>query len=520
MKSKIYYFLLLLFVINSDNCFAIDNDTPVDIDYSFKAAINVEQSIEEFDKVPFETFDNLNLVFFRGNLWLRLDIKNQSNSDKSCMFISNDRFNRNYIFYKLDTTSNSLVLANQVKQETQNDYRTFNEPNPNLKIDLSPEEKATYLIISASDGRTKDATPKIISLESYFNYTSESKISDIIFYTVIFCLLIINIQQWNIYKRKIYLFCIFYMISTSLVYLGIEGYLYTFITIFKLDQNFMDHVIFVSVKLWALSLILYTSKFLEIKAVAPRYYKFIKATLVIVLGGILLYQFVFYNSSIQHLHYFENVLSLLWLLLIIGMILFSAKARRMELKYYLIPLAFFILFTVIGVVNVHLQIFAGNSFTYVKIGAVVEFIGFTYFMTKLIKQKLKSSDTLKQTLKENEKEIKHKDELLSKKIEKTDLLGIFSLLENTLSTENEWDEFKLKLEELNPNFYDNLTSKHSRLTKSEIRLLVLIRIGYTQKEIANLLNIAPESVKKARTRVRKKLNLDGNVKLNIYLKDF
>lgn len=475
----------------------------LNVDYTFEAAKNVDQEITNFEKVKFESFDDLNLGFYRGNLWIKLSIRNPENERTSYMFICNDRFNRNYRFYKLDTLAQSLKLVNPVEDESIQDHRTYNSPNPNLKIDLAPHERATYLITTASDGRTKDATPQLISLDSYYSLINENTFWSIVFYAVIFLLLLINIYQWTIYRQKIFFYYIFYISSTLFVYLGIEGYLYNL----RINQTILDHFIFVSVKLWALSLILYTSRFLETQQVAPRYYRFIKIVLVVVLGGILFYQFAFYSSSIQHLHYFENVLSVLWLILILGMLLFSARTRWLELKYYLIPLTCFVAFTVFGVVNVHLQLFAGNSFTYVKLGAIIELIGFTYFMTALIKRKLDQSDALAQTLKQ-------KEELLASK---ATLVSIFKLIENSFSNESDWSSFKEKFERLDPNFVTSLSSTYTDLSKSEIRLLTLLRIGYSQKEIATILNIAPDSVKKSRTRLRKKLEIPAEVQLEEFL---
>ncbi|MDB4297146.1 LuxR C-terminal-related transcriptional regulator [Flavobacteriaceae bacterium] len=498
------------------SCSNIDTEK---INHSFKVAINPKQDITNFNQVYFEQFDHLNLGFFRGNLWLKLKITNEKDTNKSYMFVSNDRFSRNYVFYKLDSINNSLKLVTKIKDVSIQDHRTFNNANPNLKIDLAPNEQATYIITTASDGRTKDATPKVISIESYFNKLNKNVIWNIVFYGVIGFLLIINIYQWSIYKQKIYCYYIFYIISTLLVYLGIEGYFFNL----KLNHLLIDHFIFVSVKLWALSLILYTSKFLDIKLVAPNFYRFIKLVLATVLGGTLLYQFIFYKSSIQYLHYFENILSSLWLLLIIGIILLSAKTKKLELKYYLIPLACFILFTIIGLINVHFHILPGNSFSYVKLGAVAEFIGFTYFMSILIKKKLQKTDFIEKELEKNKKQLKTVSEELEEKnvllSKKTDLVSIFSLIENTLSTESEWNEFKAKIKELTPSFLDQLLITHPDLSKSEIRLLTLIKIGYSQKEIANILSIAPDSVKRARNRVRKKLNITETLNVNEYLKN-
>lgn len=509
MKNKRHSYILFILLV-SILLYSYTNEKSIEnIDHSFEAAKNVEYTIEDFDKVKFETFDDLNLGFFKGNIWIKLSINNSKNESMSYMFLSNDNFNRNYKFYKLDTLDQSLKLVNQINDTIVKDHRTFNAPHANFRIDLAPKEHAIYLITSESDGRSKDANPKIISMRSYYNFVNENTICNIVFYAVIIFLLLINIYLWNIYKQNIYLYYVSYLASTFCIYLGIEGYL----SLLKIPQLTIDHIIFIFVKLWALSLIIYTSKFLEIEVIAPKYYRLIKIILATVIGGTLIYQFAFYNSSIQHLHSFENLLTILWVLLIVGIILFSIKKRWLELKYYLIPFAFFILFTVFGIMNAHLQILNFDSFAFVKIGAILEFVSFTYFITVLIKRKLTHSEALTQTLKE-------KEELLAKKIKPTDLVSVFGLIENSLSTDDEWNEFKLKVKELDPNFVDHLMRDYPNLTKSDLRLLILIRIGYTQKEMAEILNIAPDSVKKARSRIRNKLNLEEKVNLNSFLRSF
>lgn len=523
MKKSIRLYHLLLFnlVLILSSC---SNENQVKVKYSFKSALNINKDFKDYEEVEFKHRDNLNLGFFKGNIWIKLDIENQQDEAMSYMFYSNDRFNRNYTFYKVDTIDNIPKIANPIKNKLKNDNRTFNNPNPNFKIDLGAKEKATFLIISDSDGRTKDVTPTIISIENYFDIISENTYLNILFYGIIICLLIINLYQWSLHKQYIYFYYIFYIASTCLVYLGIEGHLHSV----NLEQKIIDHFIFITVKLWALSLIIYTAKFFEIQLVAPVYYKFIKIVLLIVLGGTLIYQFTFYNSSIEHLHYFENVLSFLWLLLIIGIILFSAKTKKLELKYYLIPFSWFIIFTIIGLIDVHLLILPGNSFTYVKIGAIIELIGFTYFISVLIKRKVKKVKQLEYELSQKRNELNNtSNKLIASKrlienqenINKTDLINVIKIVENSFSSEADWNEFKLKFKELNPNFHSQLISKHPKLTKSEIRLLTLIRIGYSQKEIAAILNIAPDSVKKAKSRVRKKLELTSSTILKEYLEN-
>ncbi|MEZ4930175.1 MAG: 7TM diverse intracellular signaling domain-containing protein [Chitinophagales bacterium] len=534
MKNRLFYthFSLLLFALLLSSC---TKEETVNIDYTFTATLNNKADANDFNTVDFKEFENLNLGFYKGNLWIKLEVNN-GNKANSYMIINNDNFNRKYAFYKLDTFSNSLKLVKQTTDLTKRDYRTFNFPNPNFKIDLAPQEQATFVLLTSSDGRTINATPQLISMESYSAFISKTMIWSVTFMGLIVFLLIVNIYQWKLHKQKIHLYYIFYMLATFLMYLGFEGYLYSL----GLKIIIIDHVIFIAVRLWILCLILFTTKFLDTKAVAPKYFnKFILWLLFIVLGGTTIYQLIFFNSSIAHLHYFDNTLSFLWLGIILITILVSAKSRKLELRYYLISLSLFLLFITLGLINGHFQIFPGNPFIYIKIGTMVEFIGFTYFMTVLIKRKLdrgenldneiEKTKNLKKELEANKdklihtsKELKEKEAALSNKkgIEKTDVIGILKLLENSLSTDEEWEEFKLKFTALNPNFLEQLSKKHPDLTKSEIRLLTLIKIGYTQKEIADILSIAPDSVKKSRSRARKKLKLQKSVSLSKYLSKF
>lgn len=490
------------------------------LNYSFEASINPSHSIEDFDEVDFQPFNDLNLGFFKGDLWLKLEITNIDRPEVY-MVINNDLINRNYAFYKLDSITNQFNAVSIIKDKTIQDARTFNFPNPNFELELKSNEKATYLITTYSDGRVIDATPQLLDRNEYGVFINQKTTWSIIFLVVILLLLVINIYQWNVLKRKIYSFYIFYMLATFIMYLGLEGHLHNF----GLKHVIIDHFIFISIRVWVFSLLIYTSNFLETKLVAPRYFKFLKTFLFIVLGGTTLYQFVFYKTSIGQLHFFENTLSFAWLLLILITILLSAKTRRIELKYYLIPLLTFLFFTMLGLMDGHFQILPGDPFLYIKTGTVIEFIGFSYFIARLIKKKLSTVEQLQIEFAKKQEELSLASEKLkentgqNKSIQKTDIASIFKLLEHSAS-DSDWDDFKLKFNKLNADFLENLTSAHPNLTKSEIRLLTLIKIGYSQKEIATILNIEPNSVKKARSRVRKKINIISPESISDYLKNY
>jgi tetratricopeptide (TPR) repeat protein len=81
------------------------------------------------------------------------------------------------------------------------------------------------------------------------------------------------------------------------------------------------------------------------------------------------------------------------------------------------------------------------------------------------------------------------------------------LFETTILTENDWEEFKKLFEQVYKGFFTTLKANFPDLSQAEIRLCSLIKLNLTTKEAANMLAISPESVNKARYRLRKKLNL-------------
>lgn len=69
------------------------------------------------------------------------------------------------------------------------------------------------------------------------------------------------------------------------------------------------------------------------------------------------------------------------------------------------------------------------------------------------------------------------------------------------------DHLLLELEQSNQSFQRQLKSRFPRLTSYDVRLCTYLKSNLSTKEIATLLNITPDSVKKAKHRLRKKLFL-------------
>jgi len=85
------------------------------------------------------------------------------------------------------------------------------------------------------------------------------------------------------------------------------------------------------------------------------------------------------------------------------------------------------------------------------------------------------------------------------------LSGIGSILQSSLHLDDDWGKFKLHFEQVHPHFFENLHAKYPSLTKNEVRLHAYFHINLSTKEIATLLNIDPASVRRAKTRLLKKM---------------
>lgn len=76
-----------------------------------------------------------------------------------------------------------------------------------------------------------------------------------------------------------------------------------------------------------------------------------------------------------------------------------------------------------------------------------------------------------------------------------------------LQDDNNWENFARYFEDVHKNFNTNVTKKYPEITPNELRLMALIKMNLSSKEIANILNISIPGIKKARQRLRKKMNL-------------
>jgi hypothetical protein len=112
-------------------------------------------------------------------------------------------------------------------------------------------------------------------------------------------------------------------------------------------------------------------------------------------------------------------------------------------------------------------------------------------------------------------QLKEKNDLLEKLRNEVDAENdsneragnINSLLTATILTEEDWKKFRQLFEKVYPGFFIRLKEKMPDLSATDTRLLALTKLHLPTKDMASMLGVNYDSVKKARQRLRKKINL-------------
>jgi hypothetical protein len=81
------------------------------------------------------------------------------------------------------------------------------------------------------------------------------------------------------------------------------------------------------------------------------------------------------------------------------------------------------------------------------------------------------------------------------------------LMHASILTEEDWNHFRRMFDTVHPGFFIRLKEKMSDLTPAETRLLALTKLQLAPREMASMLGISYEAIKKARQRLRRKINL-------------
>jgi tetratricopeptide (TPR) repeat protein len=192
--------------------------------------------------------------------------------------------------------------------------------------------------------------------------------------------------------------------------------------------------------------------------------------------------------------------------------------------------------------NTRLLIVCIVAVFFLFIACAISYILWNRRQKALIKQKLKEAENRELTMKLENEQLQNKEKQLELESQNRKLVeGALALSEkeNALKTvqeqilsanerkelpsvvarqmdaqikmhidaDSEWKSFKESFENVHPGFFSQLKESYPALTEYDVRLCAFIRTGMESKQIAFMLNVQPDSIKKARFRLRRKLGL-------------
>ncbi|MFQ3599177.1 MAG: tetratricopeptide repeat protein [Chloroherpetonaceae bacterium] len=100
------------------------------------------------------------------------------------------------------------------------------------------------------------------------------------------------------------------------------------------------------------------------------------------------------------------------------------------------------------------------------------------------------------------------------------LNDLISMLESGAKSENDWKQFERQFAEINPEFLSKLSSAYPSLTPQELKTCMLLKLGFSSKQISAFFYCTIRNAETLRYRVRKKLGLNAEMNLSTFLAQF
>jgi AraC family chitin signaling transcriptional activator len=98
-----------------------------------------------------------------------------------------------------------------------------------------------------------------------------------------------------------------------------------------------------------------------------------------------------------------------------------------------------------------------------------------------------------------------------------DIRRTLRVIDDSFRLDKDWEDFSLYFEQIHSGFYAKLKLSYPDLTPHELRHCALIRLNLTLAECASIMGISHDSIKVARSRLRKKLKLAPDQSLTRFI---
>ncbi|MES2647623.1 MAG: hypothetical protein V4717_12150 [Bacteroidota bacterium] len=108
-------------------------------------------------------------------------------------------------------------------------------------------------------------------------------------------------------------------------------------------------------------------------------------------------------------------------------------------------------------------------------------------------------------------------EQLEAKMGDTNVENIKQLHHSSILSNEEWERFRLLFEKVHDGYLQNLRLKIPNISPAEMRFMALARLGFSNKEMAASLGVSAEAVRSVWHRLRKKLVLPDDTRLEDFV---
>jgi DNA-binding CsgD family transcriptional regulator len=124
-------------------------------------------------------------------------------------------------------------------------------------------------------------------------------------------------------------------------------------------------------------------------------------------------------------------------------------------------------------------------------------------------QKNQVLETLKAQLEELVKD--------DKRDQKKQLKQLITQINQDFNNDNYWNDFSNVFEQIHKSFFEKLNQQFPNLTATDLKLVSLLKMNMNSTDMASMLAISQDSLRIARYRLRKKLNLGQGDNLIAFL---
>lgn len=122
-----------------------------------------------------------------------------------------------------------------------------------------------------------------------------------------------------------------------------------------------------------------------------------------------------------------------------------------------------------------------------------------------------------------ELQLQYKNEVLQElkdKLRSDNTLSIQQLLKQETRSDHNFEEVKFQIQKIHPNFFNKISdSAHKKLTALDLKYCAYFHLGMETKQVAQIMGVAPKSIRVTKYRIKKKFGLPKEVDLIDFLKE-